>query len=141
MPSASKSVEIDVSPEEFMKVVLDFESYPEFIPEMVAAKIVGQTGDVWEVAFGIHMVRRLDYTLKLTKASPTRVEWKLVTGVFKKNQGSWNLRPLDGGTRTHADYTVDIQVGMFLPGSLVKTLVGKSLPSMLQTFKARAEKA
>lgn len=139
MPSASRQIEIDVTPDELMAVITDFESYPEFIPEMVSARIVRHNGDTWEVAFGIHVVRRLDYTLKLVKVSPTRIEWKLVTGVFKSNEGSWNLVGLNEGTRTHAEYTVDIQVGMFLPGSLVRSLVGKSLPAMLEKFKERAE--
>ena len=139
MPSATREIEIDVTPEELMGVITDFESYPEFIPEMVSARIVRQHGDTWEVAFGIHVVRRLDYTLKLIRVSPTRIEWKLVSGVFKSNEGSWNLIALEGGTRTHAEYSVDIQVGMFLPGSLVRSLVGKTLPAMLAKFKDRAE--
>ena len=139
MPSATREIEIDVTPDELMAVITDFESYPEFIPEMVSARIVRQHGDTWEVAFGIHVVRRLDYTLKLVRVSPTRIEWKLVTGVFKSNEGSWNLVALNGGSRTHAEYSIDIQVGMFLPGSLVRSLVGKSLPSMLGKFKERAE--
>ena len=139
MPSASRTIEIDVTPEAFFSVITDFESYPDFIPEMVSAKIVRQTGDIWEVAFGIHVVRRLDYTLRLVKVSPTRVEWSLVSGVFRSNNGSWQLTALADGQRTKAEYTVDIQVGMFLPGSLVRSLVGKSLPAMLTKFKARAE--
>ena len=139
MPSATREIEIDVTPDELMAVITDFESYPEFIPEMVSARIVRQHGDTWEVAFGIHVVRRLDYTLKLVRVSPTRIEWKLVTGVFKSNEGSWNLVALNDGARTHAEYSIDIQVGMFLPGSLVRSLVGKSLPSMLGKFKERAE--
>jgi len=141
MPSASRTIEVDVSPDAFFSVITDFEAYPDFIPEMVSAKILRQTGDIWEVAFGIHVVRRLDYTLRLVKASPTRVEWSLVSGVFRSNTGSWQLTALSDGQRTKAEYTVDIQVGMFLPGSLVRSLVGKSLPSMLTKFKARAESA
>ncbi len=139
MPSATRTVEIDCSPERFLSVIRDFESYPSFIPEMVSAKIVQQTGDVCEVSFGIHVVRRLDYTLRLTQVTPHRIEWRLVSGVFRSNNGSWQLTPLADGSRTRAEYTVDIQVGMFLPGSLVRSLVGKTLPSMLQKFKARAE--
>lgn len=140
MPSATREIEINVPPDVLMSVITDFESYPEFIPEMVSARVVRQHGDTWEVAFGIHVVRRLDYTLRLAKVSPTRIEWELVTGVFKSNQGSWNLVGLDEGKRTHAEYSVDIQVGMFLPGSLVRSLVGKTLPAMLKKFKERAEK-
>lgn len=139
MPSATHSIEINAKSADVLSVITDFESYPNFIPEMVEARIVQQTGDVWEVSFGIHVVRRLDYTLRLTQVSPTEIRWTLVSGVFKSNDGSWHLTPLDGGSRTRADYTVDIQVGMFLPGSLVRSLVGKSLPSMLKKFKSRAE--
>ena len=139
MPSATREIEINVTPEALMGVITDFESYPEFIPEMVSARIVRQHGDTWEVTFGIHVVRRLDYTLKLVRVSPTRIEWKLVNGVFKSNEGSWNLVALEDDTRTHAEYSVDIQVGMFLPGSLVRSLVGKTLPAMLAKFKDRAE--
>jgi ribosome-associated toxin RatA of RatAB toxin-antitoxin module len=131
---------VKCSPEKLLSVITNFEAYPRFIPEMVSAKIIQQTGDVWEVSFGIHVVRRLDYTLRLTQVNPHRVEWKLVTGVFRSNEGAWQLTPMDEGTRTHAEYTVDIQVGMFLPGSLVRSLVGKSLPSMLKKFKEQAEK-
>jgi coenzyme Q-binding protein COQ10 len=140
MPSATRSIDVNCSPEKLLSVITNFEAYPRFIPEMVSAKIIQQTGDVWEVSFGIHVVRRLDYTLRLTQVNPHRVEWKLVTGVFRSNEGAWQLTPLDEGTRTHAEYTVDIQVGMFLPGSLVRSLVGKSLPSMLKKFKEQAEK-
>ena len=42
MPSATREIEINVTPDELMGVITDFESYPEFIPEMVSARIVRQ---------------------------------------------------------------------------------------------------
>ena len=53
MPSATREIEINVPPDVLMSVITDFESYPEFIPEMVSARVVRQHGDTWEVAFGI----------------------------------------------------------------------------------------
>ncbi len=139
MPSASTTVDIDASPEKMLSVITDFESYPSFIPEMKKAKIVGTTENSWDVCFSIQVIRSLEYTLRLIKKSETHIEWSLVSGVFKSNNGSWHLESISGGAGTRATYSVDIGVGMFIPKTVVKNLVGKSLPVMLGQFKKRAE--
>jgi ribosome-associated toxin RatA of RatAB toxin-antitoxin module len=139
MPSASTTVDIDVSPEKMLSVITDFAAYPSFIPEMKGADIVNSGDDTWDVCFKIHVIRSLEYTLRLVQRSPTHIEWSLVSGVFKSNNGSWKLVPIRDGAGTRATYSVDISVGMFIPKTVVKNLVGKSLPSMLGQFKRRAE--
>ena len=139
MPSASTTVDIDVSPEKMLSVITDFAAYPSFIPEMKEADIVKSADDTWDVCFKIHVIRSLEYTLRLVQRSPTHIEWSLVSGVFKSNNGSWKLVPIRDGAGTRATYSVDISVGMFIPKTVVKNLVGKSLPSMLGQFKRRAE--
>ena len=139
MPSASTTVDIDVSPEKMLSVITDFAAYPSFIPEMKEADIVKSADDTWDVCFKIHVIRSLEYTLRLVQRSPTHIEWSLVSGVFKSNNGSWKLVPIRDGAGTRATYSVVISVGMFIPKTVVKNLVGKSLPSMLGHFKRRAE--
>ena len=139
MPSASTTVDIDVSPEKMLSVITDFAAYPSFIPEMKEADIVKSADDTWDVCFKIHVIRSLEYTLRLVQRSPTHIEWSLVSGVFKSNTGSWKLVPIRDGAGTRATYSVVISVGMFIPKTVVKNLVGKSLPSMLGQFKRRAE--
>ena len=139
MPSASTTVDINVAPEKLLSVITDFASYSSFIPEMKECKIVSSGEGTWDVCFKIHMIRSLEYTLRLVQRSPTHVEWSLVSGVFKSNNGSWRLEPINGGSVTRATYSVDISVGMFIPKTVVKNLVGKSLPVMLGQFKRRAE--
>jgi ribosome-associated toxin RatA of RatAB toxin-antitoxin module len=139
MPSASTTVDINVSPEKLLSVITDFAAYPTFIPEMKKARVVDSKEDSWDVCFSIQMIRSLEYTLRLTKKSPSHIEWSLVSGVFKSNNGSWRLESINGGAGTRATYSVDISVGMFIPNTVVKNLVGKSLPVMLAQFKKRAE--
>ena len=111
----------------------------ESLDEIVDTRIINAENDVWEVAFALHIVRRLEYTLRLVRSGDSRVEWSLVEGVFRVNTGSWTLEALDDGSRTRAVYEVETQVGMYVPRTLMKTLVSRSLPDMLERFKNRAE--
>ena len=49
------------------------------------------------------------------------------------------LEPLDEGRRTRATYCIDLDVGMFIPKSVLNTIVGNSLPATLAAFKREAE--
>ncbi len=138
MASATASIEAACSPAAFLAVVTDFERYPEFVDDLVDVRIRSHGEGVWEVAFGLQIVRRLEYTLRLEQVSPTRVQWSLLEGVFRANSGSWTLEALeDGGCK--ATYEVEIQLGMYVPKSLMKTLVGRALPEMLERFREQAE--
>ncbi len=138
MPSARQSIEIDVAPERFLAVVTDFRTYPDFLNHVRATRVVRQDDQGWEVEFELNLIRPVRYTLRLER-QPQGLRWSLVSGLFRSNDGAWSLEPLDEGSRTRATYAIDLQVGVFLPGSLINTLVGKELSEMLAAFKARAE--
>lgn len=139
MPSTHKSIDVDVTPGAFLAVVTDFLRYPDFLNHVRSTRVVRQDDTCWEVEFELNLIRPVRYTLHLERQIPPGLSWSLVSGLFRSNDGSWVLEPLDDGTRTRATYTIDLQLGVFLPGSLVNTLVGKELPDMLQAFKLRAE--
>ncbi len=139
MPAARQSIEVNVPPERLMALVTDFAAYPRFLPEMMESTVLRHEGDVWVVRFAVRVVRRLEYTLRLHKESPTRLRWTLVEGAFKGNDGGWDLTPLADGKRTRADYHIDLEIGMFVPGSVLKTLIETSLPATLSAFKKEAE--
>ena len=48
---------------------------------------------------------------------------------------------MENGRGCRATYEVEIQMGMYVPRTLMKTLVGRSLPEMLEKFKEQAEAA
>ncbi len=139
MAHATESIEINCPPQQLMSVITDFGRYPEFLSEIVDARILSEEPGVWEVAFALQIVRRLEYTLRLERTTPLKIQWCLVEGIFRVNTGSWTLESLDGGSRTLAVYEVETQVGMYVPRSLMKTLVSRGLPDMLGRFKTRAE--
>ncbi len=139
MPAATSTVDFAVPPALLMRVITDFSAYPRFIPEMEEAVVLVDEGDAWTVRFAVRMIRRLEYTLRLVRESDLRLSWTRVEGVFRANDGSWDLEPRDEGRATRAVYRVDLDLGMFVPGSVMKTLVEVHLPATLAAFKLRAE--
>ncbi len=140
MPAARHQTLIDASPELVMSVITDFAAYPQFLPEMKNSKIIREDNDEWDVRFAVRVVRDFSYTLRLKKRGPLLLDWKLVEGTFKVNDGSWVLTAVDDGAKTDAVYSIDLQLGMFVPGNILRTLVERSLPDTVSRFKAEAER-
>ncbi len=138
MAAAEQSIVIDVARDAFMAVIADYERYPEFLRDMKETRIVQRDSNVVDVAFTLHLVRRIDYTLRLVEDPPNGLSWTQVDGAFKRNDGGWTLESLDDG-RTRATYRIEVAVGVFVPGSIVNRLVGQTLPDTLRAFKDRAE--
>lgn len=142
MPQAQRTITIDVTPDQLLQVILDYEKYPEFLPEVKSTQIVSRSADgkVFEVAYEIEVVKKLRYTLK-QEVLEDGVRWSLVKGdLFKKNQGSWKIEP-EGEGRTRATYSLEVAFGGWIPipDSVVNKLTETSLPKLLENYKNRAE--
>ena len=140
MPAAHQTIEIDCAPEAVMSVIIDFASYPTFLHDMARVEVLRADAASWDVRFHLNLIRRLTYVLRLTRTSPLELTWSLVEGAFRANDGGWKLEPLDEGRRTRATYSIDLQVGMFVPGNIVHSLVDRALPDTLRCFKEEAER-
>ena len=139
MPSAVQNITIQAPPEAVMAVVTDFAHYPDFLPEMEHAEVLLAEPGAWEVRFTVRVIRQLSYTLRLVQLDPLTLRWSLLEGVFRSNDGGWSLAA-GSGDETIATYSIDVQMGMFVPGNIVHSLVERGLPQTLQRFKAEAER-
>ena len=137
----SRSVDIDVTPDAFHRVVQDYARYPEFVPEVKAVRVGRRLGDSVEVTYWLDVKLKLfDFTLRHLTRSLDRIEWTLVRGgeLMRANEGAWTLEATErGGTR--ATYAIEIALGPLVPGPLEKALAERGLPNMLANFKTRAE--
>jgi coenzyme Q-binding protein COQ10 len=140
MTEASRSVVVDVPPEQFYEVVTDFQHYPEFVKELSDVRIDSEGDNEWTITFSVSLIKKFEYTLNLKGVPGKSVKWSLAKkGFMKKNDGSWSLTDLGDG-RTEATYAVDVNMGMLAPKSVVNMLVASNFPTMLKAFKERAEK-
>jgi ribosome-associated toxin RatA of RatAB toxin-antitoxin module len=144
MAMVSKEIVIEAPAERLFDVIVDYAAYPEFVPGIKGCRVLPgkKERDVeYELDLGI---KRVKYVLRHLEARPTKVSWSLVSGdLMKVSSGSWELRA--DGARTHATYSVDIQISKppLIPQSVIDRVTDEltrvQLPKTLAAFKARAE--
>lgn len=139
MAGATRSIVIDAAPDRVFEVIIDYDRYAEFLPEVKEAKSVNRRGNEVDVHYGIDLIKRIHYTLHHVEDRPRAVRWTFVKGeVMRDNHGSWTLEPTPDG-KTRATYTIEVGVGPLVPRSIVNALVDQSLPKLLEAFKKRSE--
>src|SRR5258706_3905462 len=138
--AATRSVVVHTPPEKLYAVVIDYESYPKFLDNMKTARVLRRDGNRAEVEFEVVLLgKTIAYTLEFEETPYRGIKWKLVkSGFMKENNGSWVLRP-EGEAKTHATYSLEVKVSLFIPKSVSTALAGAELPKVLEAFKKRAE--
>lgn len=138
MASASTTEVFNCTPEEFFKIISDYNSYPEFLPEVKECKVVDSQENKKLVEFTVSVVKTFKYKLWMNEDAPTGIKWELHSGdVFKVSNGSWLLEEEAGKTR--ATYEVEAQFKGFVPGPIAKGLVSVNLPNMISAYHKRVE--
>ena len=104
------------------------------------AEILSINGNTVEVRFTLNLIKRVQYTLKLTGTPNTALDWTLVeSSIMKSNIGGWKLKDLGDG-RTEATYSVDVVPSTrLIPRRVISMLTEQSLPATLGAFKKRIE--
>lgn len=140
MTAAQKTIEINAGPKDVYKVISDIESYPQFLSDLKNCKMLEKKGDTFRAEFTVSIIKEVSYTLDFVGVPGKSLEWKLVKGFMKKNNGSWKLEEIAKG-KTRATYTVDIEMGLLVPNKVITMLAEKNFPTMLNQFKKRIEGA
>ena len=140
MNVARHTVEIDAPPHRVYALITDFEAYPDFVPNQSATTVLSHAGQTWQVRFELSVARKLEYVLDLEGTPDERLEWRLVQGdMMKANEGRWILEALPDG-RTRATYELEVALKGFVPRSVSRLLIERTLPANMQAFKAEAER-
>lgn len=141
MAEATTTVTFDAPIDKVFEVLVDYESYPEFVDGVSSVNVIEQNEEGATVEYGLNLIKKFKYTLNLEHVRPTSVSWSFDSGdLFKINQGSWELEDNGDGT-TEVTYSVELDVKGFFPGSgkIIKTLTSVNLPNMLEAYEKRAQ--
>ena len=138
MPLVEQDVVIDAPIERVFDVITDYESYPEFLPEMRHVQLVSRNEEIAIVSFELEIIMRVGYTVRIIEDRPGSVTWTLQDAkMMSVNNGGWNLQAR--GNQTHVTYGLEIRLRGLIPKSVSTRLMGTTLPNTLACFKARAE--
>lgn len=141
MANVVRDKEMQVSIGSLYRAITEFESYPQFLPEVVAVKRESDSTESHaRITFEIEVVKKFQYTLQFDMQKPTEVKWKLVeSNFFKGNSGIWLLKEV-APNKTQVHYELDVSFGFLVPGWISKKLTETSLPKMFENFEAQAKK-
>lgn len=140
MATASQTVVMNVGRDEIKSVIVDFESYPQFVEGVHSAKTLStQSAGEKRVQYGVSLLgKEIHYTLDHKEEGDT-IRWNFVeSNILKENSGSWTLKSL-GPNKTEVRYEVTLEFKIYVPGMVLNGLVKSSLPKMLSSFEKKAQ--
>lgn len=124
------------SPERFFDILVDYESYPEFLNEVQSCKVIESDKDCKKVEYHISLIKDFRYVNEHREVRPFGVSWIFLRGdLFKEMNGHWKLA--EKGNRTEAEYFIKASFGLFVPGFMTKTVLSVNLPTMMDSYRRR----
>ena len=140
MATVVQSIEINAPIESCFDVICDFKNYTKFLDGMKKVKVITQSKEKAQVEFTLDLFKRITYTLDMKMDAPGSVIWDLANAdLMKKNSGSWTLTK-KSAKKTKAEYKIDIDFTIWVPGPIADFLVDSSVPATLESFKKEIEK-
>lgn len=138
MAKASTTEVFNCTPEQFYKIIADYEHYPQFLSEVKQCKVLKTEGNRKLVEYSVAVIKSFKYSLWMSETPSTGITWEFASGdVFKTSVGSWKLEAEAGKTR--ATYAVDATFSMFVPGPIANALVSVNLPNMMSAYHKRVK--
>jgi ribosome-associated toxin RatA of RatAB toxin-antitoxin module len=139
---AEGATEVFASPAEVMAVVADFEAYPEWVANLEEVEVLhrDRRGRGTRVAFRLRSpLGDQAYTLAYRyQARDAGMSWTYVEGTLEDLAGSYSLEPADDGA-TRVTYQLEVELGIPVPGFLMRQAAKQIVRSALSDLKRRVE--
>ena len=136
---------VNASPSDCFDVVVDFEQYPQWVPDIKEARVLRRddSGAGGLVAFrAAAMGRSVTYTLKYVYGSnPLRVAWRLVEGDQVRHlDGEYELAPsADDEGKTLITYSLAAELAVAVPGFVKRRAESRIMQAALDQLRRRIE--
>jgi ribosome-associated toxin RatA of RatAB toxin-antitoxin module len=132
---------LEVSSDALYSVIIDYEKYPLFVEGCHQVKIESRTAHEARVVYYVNLLSySLIYTLDhQEEPEKHRVSWSLIDSNFlKKNEGFWELKKLSQ-SQSEVVCFMGVEFKIPVPGFILKKLVKKNVPQMVQSFCNRSQ--
>jgi coenzyme Q-binding protein COQ10 len=127
------------TPEQIFDLVADVESYPQFLPWCVAARVLkreeGGRVLLADLEIGFKHLRER-YTSRVILDRPTGIEVAYTYGPFRHLANRWSFRPVEGGTEI--DFFLEFEFRSRVLGALMSGLFDQAVKAMVGAFERRA---
>lgn len=143
--SVRAAIAIDAPPERVWRVLTDFESWPDFLPDVTSVAVERQDDRRVRLRQEASVLwSTVAYTtLRRLEPARGRITWKLDPSRphdIESVSGSCQLVPLEERRVTLMEYRSRMDVGRALPDFVEGWLVERSLPAELRAVRAEVER-
>ena len=139
MVKIANSIVVGVPAKRAFEVITQFSRYPKFLHDITEAKVLKSTAKKAQVAFQIKMIQKVDYTLEFTLTPDELAVWKFIKGdpVLKDNSGSWRIEA-QTPKKTVLFYEANIELSIWIPESMLKSILEENLPKICLLYTSDA---
>ncbi len=139
MAFAERTEVFDLSAEKFYKVIIDYASYPKFVEGVSSIEVLEQTETGARVEYCLNLIKKFQYSCKMTHEKNKSVSWKLESGdLFKLNEGSWTIKEL-APNKIEVTYKVNVDFKGLVPKMVINKLVSHNLPNVIKSYADQAK--
>jgi ribosome-associated toxin RatA of RatAB toxin-antitoxin module len=141
MKTVNKSVLIWYAPAEMYRLVIDVDSYPQFLPWCDRARVAAheENGMLAEIGIAFSGVRQT-FSTRNSHVPDRQVKIKLVKGPFSKLEGEWNFLPVGDGLQRACKVELTLSYGFeSAVGRIISPVFDKIASNMVEAFVKRAK--
>ncbi len=139
--SASRTRTLGANTEDCFAIVIDIESYPEWVSGISAVEVVSKddqerakTARFTAQSFGRTTSYVLEYDYEM---APNKLSWSLVeSDILDELSGSYSFTKTADG-ETQVDYEVSVKLSVQIPGFIQRRAEDKIISSALDGLSAR----
>lgn len=139
MKRITRSAIVECSAPELYALVEDIESYPEFLPRCLGARVrersPGRT--VATLTFGVRGVAQ-SFTTENANAPGRSIEMRLLEGPFRRFAAAWRFTPL-GARAARVEFSIEYQFANRVVGKILDPAFDRMANGMVDAFTRRAE--
>ncbi|MGV0643884.1 SRPBCC family protein [Mycolicibacterium sp. XJ879] len=141
MPLVSKTVEVSAPAEAIMGIVVDFESYPEWNPEIKGCWVLARYDDGRPSQLRLDVVVQGQSGTFITAVyypGDNQIYTVLQQGDhFEKQEQKFSVVPI--GSTALLTVDLDVETKLAIPKTMVKKAIADTLDYLADNLKARAE--
>ena len=123
------------------KIIMDIESYPDFLPWCSSATIISKDANSLqsELFVSFHGISQSYISQVSSRKTEGGYEVKAIsnTGPFKSLENIWRIKSLNNGTKV--EFSIDFEFKSLILNTVIGTFFSAAAEKMIVAFNARAE--
>jgi ribosome-associated toxin RatA of RatAB toxin-antitoxin module len=138
------AVKVHATPEAIWRVLTDCEHAPNFVPGVKRCHRVQTAPDgSWDIveqeAKYSWLMPPITCVIRAEYKRPQRIDFKLISGDLKAQEGHWTLDDPAGPEATVVEYELQVDPGFWIPRVLLRHSLRTELPAALKAVRTRSE--